>query len=48
LKSGDVIPLDPEILQHLRVSLAQKPKFVATMGRCGPRWAAKITKVLEA
>jgi flagellar motor switch protein FliM len=48
LKSGDVIPLDPEVLQHLRVSLAEKPKFLATMGRCGPRWAAKITKVLEA
>jgi flagellar motor switch protein FliM len=48
LKSGDVIPLDSEILQHLQLSLAQKPKFLATMGRCGPRWAAKITKVLEA
>ncbi len=47
LKSGDVIPLDPEILQHLLVSLAHKPKFLATMGRCGPRWAAKLTKALE-
>ena len=47
LKSGDVIPLDPEVLQHLRVSLAHKPKFLATMGRCGSRWAAKLTKTLE-
>jgi flagellar motor switch protein FliM len=47
LKPGDVIPLDPQIFQHVRVSLAKKQKFIATIGRCGPRWAAKITKVLD-
>ena len=48
LKSGDVIPLDPEILQNLRVSLAKKQKFLASAGRCESRWAARITKILEA
>ncbi len=48
MKAGDVIPLDPEILQNLRVSLAKKQKFLATAGRCESRWAARITKVLEA
>ena len=48
MKAGDVIPLDPEILQNLRVSLAKKQKFLATAGRSESRWAAKITKVLEA
>jgi len=48
MKAGDVIPLDPEILQNLRVSLAKKQKFLATAGRCESSWAARITKVLEA
>jgi len=48
MKAGDVIPLDPEILQNLRVSLAKKQKFLASAGRCESRWAAKLTKVLEA
>jgi flagellar motor switch protein FliM len=48
MKAGDVIPLDPEILQNLRVSLAKKQKFLASAGRCESRWAARITKVLEA
>jgi flagellar motor switch protein FliM len=48
MKAGDVIPLDPEILQNLRVSLAKKQKFLATAGRCESRWAARITKVMEA
>ena len=47
MKAGDVIPLDPEILQNLRVSLGKKQKFLAAAGRCETRWAAKITKVLE-
>lgn len=46
MKAGDVIPLDPEILQNLRVSLAKKQKFLASAGRCESHWAAKITKVL--
>jgi flagellar motor switch protein FliM len=48
MKAGDVIPLDPEILQNLRVSLAKKQKFLAIAGRSESRWAARITKVLEA
>jgi len=48
MKAGDVIPLDPEILQNLSVSLAKKQKFLATAGRCESSWAARITKVLEA
>ena len=48
MKPGDVISLEPEVLQNLRVSLAKKQKFVATAGRCESRWAAKITKALEA
>jgi flagellar motor switch protein FliM len=46
LKAGDVLQLDPEIFQHIRIALAKKPKFIATMGRCGPHWAAKITTIL--
>jgi flagellar motor switch protein FliM len=48
MKAGDVIPLDPEILQNLHVSLAKKQKFLASAGRCESHWAARITKVLEA
>jgi len=47
LKAGDVISLEPEVFQHLRLSLAQMPKFVASAGRSGPHWAAKITKLIE-
>jgi flagellar motor switch protein FliM len=47
LKAGDVILLEPEIFQNLRLSLGQKPKFLASAGRCGPRWAAKITKLID-
>ena len=47
LKAGDVIQLDPEVFQHLRISLAKKPKFIATAGKCGTAWAAKITKPLN-
>ncbi len=47
LKAGDVITLEAEAFQHLRLSLAQKPKFVASAGRSGPHWAAKITKLIE-
>ncbi len=46
LKTGDVISLDPETIQNIQLSLGPKPKFVATLGRCGSRWAAKISKVL--
>jgi flagellar motor switch protein FliM len=47
LKTGDVISLEPEVFQHLRISLGQMPKFTASAGRSGPHWAAKITKVIE-
>ena len=47
LKAGDVILLEPEIFQNLRISLGHKPKFLASAGRCGPRWAAKITKLID-
>jgi len=47
MKAGDVIPLDPEVLQNLRVSLAKRQKFLATAGRCDSHWAARITQVLE-
>jgi flagellar motor switch protein FliM len=47
LKTGDVIMLDQDVFHHVRLSLAQTPKFVATVGKCGPFWAAKITKVLD-
>jgi flagellar motor switch protein FliM len=44
LTSGQVILLQPEMFRQVQLSLAQRPKFVATMGRCGSRWAAKISK----
>lgn len=47
LRAGDVISLDPESLQHVRISLEQKPKFGATLGRCGTRWAVQISKVID-
>jgi len=47
LKPGDVILLQPEVFQHLRLSLAHQPKFLASAGRCGTRWAAKITKLID-
>jgi len=47
LKAGDVILLEPEIFQNIRLSLGHKPKFLASAGRCGPHWAAKITKVID-
>jgi flagellar motor switch protein FliM len=48
LKAGDVITLEPEVFHHVRISLAKKQKFVATAGKCGSVWAAKITKAIEA
>jgi len=47
LKPGDVITLEPEIFHHVRVCLEKKPKFIATAGKCGALWAAKVTKILD-
>jgi flagellar motor switch protein FliM len=47
LKAGDVISLNAEAFQQLQISLARKPKFVASAGRSGTHWAAKITQLIE-
>jgi flagellar motor switch protein FliM len=45
LKVGDVIAVEPEVFQNVRISLGKKAKFSAVAGRCGSHWAARITKV---
>lgn len=47
LAIGDVIAFDSEMFQQVQLSLAQKTKFVASLGRSGPNWAAKISKIVD-
>src|SRR5262249_39423933 len=46
LKVGDVLPLAVEDFNHARVSLAQIPKFIGRLGKCGRLWAIELTEQL--
>lgn len=47
LKIGDVLPLEPEIVNQVRVRLASMPKFTARLGTQGARWAVEITQPIK-
>ena len=47
LKVGDVLPLEPEIVNQVRVRLASTPKFTARLGTQGSKWAVEITQPIK-
>jgi len=44
LKVGDVLPLEPEIMNNVCVRLASTPKFAGRLGTQGQKWAVEITQ----
>jgi flagellar motor switch protein FliM len=47
LKVGDVLPLEPEIVNHVRLRLAKSPKFVGRLGTQHAKWAVEITQPIK-
>ena len=47
IKPGDTLMITPEMAKQVRVCLAKKSKFIANLGTCNQRWAAKIVRVLN-
>ena len=47
LKVGDVLPLEPEIVNHVRLRLASTPKFTGRLGTQGAKWAVEITQAIK-
>lgn len=47
LKAGDVLPLDPEILQRVKVRIADVVKFEGRSGACDGKWAVELTKIIK-
>ena len=47
LKVGDVLPLEPEIVNHVRVLLASMQKFTGRLGTQGAKWAVEITQPIK-
>jgi flagellar motor switch protein FliM len=47
LKVGDVLPLEPEIVNHVRLRLARTPKFSGRLGTQGNKWAVEITEPIK-
>jgi flagellar motor switch protein FliM len=47
LKVGDVLPLEPEIVNHVRLKLSKTPKFTARLGTQGAKWAVEITQPIK-
>ena len=41
-KEGDIIPLDPERLRNVRVSMAGKPKYICRLGSLDKKCAVEI------
>lgn len=44
LKVGDVLPLDGEVVNNVRLRLASLPKFMGRLGTTGNKWAVEITQ----
>lgn len=47
LKVGDVLPLDADVVNTVRLRLASNPKFLGRLGTQGGKWAVEITKPLK-
>jgi flagellar motor switch protein FliM len=47
LKIGDVVPLEPDCAQHVRIRLADLAKFEGRLGTTGGKWAVSLTSVLK-
>jgi flagellar motor switch protein FliM len=47
LKVGDVLPLDGEVVNNVRLRLASLPKFVGRLGTTGSKWAVEITQTIK-
>ena len=47
LKVGDVLPLDGEVVNNVRLRLASLPKFLGRLGTIGSKWAVEITQTIK-
>lgn len=47
LKIGDVLPLEPEIVNHVRLRLSKAAKFTGRLGTKGGKWAVEITQPIK-
>jgi flagellar motor switch protein FliM len=47
LKVGDVLPLDGEVVNQVRLRLAALPKFIGRLGTTGSKWAVEITETIQ-
>jgi flagellar motor switch protein FliM len=47
LKVGDVLPLEPEVVNNVRLRLASTAKFTGRLGTQGAKWAVEITQSLK-
>ena len=48
LKPGDLLPLRPDTISQVEISLESIPKFSGQLGSAGPRLAVKIVQALKA
>jgi flagellar motor switch protein FliM len=47
LKVGDVLPLEAEVVNNVRLRLASLPKFLGRLGTTGSKWAVEITQTIK-
>lgn len=47
LKVGDVLPLDAEIVNAVRLRLSTNPKFIGRLGTQDGKWAIEITRPIK-
>jgi flagellar motor switch protein FliM len=47
LKVGDVLPLEPEIVNHVSLRISKAPKFTGRLGTQGSKWAIEITQSIK-
>jgi flagellar motor switch protein FliM len=47
LKVGDVLPLEGEVVNNVRLRLASLPKFIGRLGTTGTKWAVEITQTIK-
>ena len=47
LKVGDVLPLEPEIVNHIRLRLSKLAKFTGRLGTQAGKWAVEITQPIK-
>jgi flagellar motor switch protein FliM len=47
LKVGDFLPLEPDVVNSVRLRLASIPKFNGRLGSQGDKWAVEITQTIK-